>query len=654
MSKRPTFFPDERVDLPDFANGISYGRRVVDQALRALLVPKATAQGQVLEGFALVVNGAGNGVRIVWGTDDRMLLSELADGTRYAGHVAEVEDGTASVELLLANFSPAALNSHWDVYLRRVFDPSDAQNRAFWSVSVSSEVLQSVLTQDTPTFELCTVAHGAASPGTEWSEIGQVDNSGGAVGVIIANDVTPMRNFLFEGSEVSVGVRYKPSWGDGAHDRDANRALYGAHDLATFVQLVRRQIQDILGAGPAGVPIGGMRVWTNIYGTLPSLYDLSNEHGHAGTVPEGHHLNTEIWSPTGIGRLTFHNQTAPGPGVGLDAVLLHGGGLAADSHNDLFLGGLSYMGPTVRIAAPGAGLAGGLIIGGPDGILDADMAAGQLSWLRFGNLIPGAGWDQGKDFRWIAGGAAADANRFLVAQVGLVGTLIDALTLRGTGEVAAASVGGYFSAVALTGYRTQAAAVVYRSIDPSAFVPGGKAYQGTVADLTATAVDTPWWDRVHNDLAGNSVYGAGVTNDVLPKDVSTGVASGNPLVASLGWLPNGAIIQAGDAVHLSYETNAGWANPVGECHYAVAIIRKSLGVRTIIAYARFTPADGAHALAQFSANWLGAGGTIDHATGTYFIEVTSDTTAAIAPGNLTGGFAWFELDIPFRYTNFRH
>ncbi|NNL48276.1 MAG: hypothetical protein HKO76_07910, partial [Acidimicrobiia bacterium] len=229
---------NERVGLPDQE---AMSDLLLEEMIREKgeLVLRDTQGARVFGGFLLTDLGAGL-ARLDQG---RAVMKVLKDQVESHGFFLGLQSPT-SYQL---DFSGAA-DDTYDVYIRAAYTDATFENRVFWSPSASAEVVDYTATRQRVTWEATYVADSAASPGSEWVRVWSVTVASGAI-----TGTTDRRPFYFEGDPVTT---FGLQWGDGATDRNADRASYGAQDRWTWDQAVRRQIADIIGS-----PVGAHTFW---------------------------------------------------------------------------------------------------------------------------------------------------------------------------------------------------------------------------------------------------------------------------------------------------------------------------------------------------------------------------------------------------------
>ena len=266
--------PNERVGLGDMEAGTGALVRldqIRERAAADLPVGRTTGQAltsaRVLSGF-LATYPTATTVLIAAGD---AIVSYLDGATPRHGLVV----GGQTPDDYTLDFSAAAVTTH-AVYMRAVYSESDSQNRIFWNAATPEEEVDNIPTRRTATWEVTYQDASLAPPGNgEWVKIWEVVVGGGPV----ITSLVDFRHFFYEGSAHTTDA-YAHEWGDGANDRNDDRATYGVGDSHMFAQLVRRQLADVI-----GLPAGG----DHLAHRLPSieLESLAVEHYSEATAPTG-------------------------------------------------------------------------------------------------------------------------------------------------------------------------------------------------------------------------------------------------------------------------------------------------------------------------------------------------------------------------------
>ena len=133
-------------------------------------------------------------------------------------------------------------NGTYGIWVRPSYAAGSQANRVFWDASAipGTEIVAAMDTRYEAGWDA--VAE-LVSPGDEYQKVADVAWAGA---IVNPGDITMTRNMLFEGDEDG---GFADAWGDGINDRDADRGAYGVTSLATWVQAVRRQLQDMIGGG---------------------------------------------------------------------------------------------------------------------------------------------------------------------------------------------------------------------------------------------------------------------------------------------------------------------------------------------------------------------------------------------------------------------
>lgn len=248
--ERVQILPNERVGIADYEAGA--GGRLVQEDLsriaRVTILPAgkttgaAATQARILDGFdwsgitlgvsTTATLSRGGGI-FPYLDDDNTLLFGMVGG----------EEGPAT---RIVDFATASPSSTQAVYVRMVTTFSDFENRVFWNPSgaPAAEFVDNIATRKPVTWEVTFQAASVAPPGNgEWVKIYEITI--GAGGTIDA--VTDYRHFYYEGDPQATFGAYSVEWGDGANDRNIDRATYGVVDQHTWTQALRRQLSDIIG-----------------------------------------------------------------------------------------------------------------------------------------------------------------------------------------------------------------------------------------------------------------------------------------------------------------------------------------------------------------------------------------------------------------------
>lgn len=644
MSDRPKAYSWERVDLGDYLRGVMAGLREGHRSFAALALPHPlplinNSEGLFLQGFAVTATGAAPDViSVALGTSARAILAETQDADLYHGIMASDELGLGSISVNVSDFWGGVPGSY-AIWIRFVTQPGNPGNRAYWSPSTSSEYSGSDNMDDQPIWELMGAAWGGGLP-VGWATgqiVAQVTlNAAGTVTATVHH-----REFYFEGPEDAT-IPYEPSWGDGANDRNNARDLWGVHDLATFVQFTRRQLQDILGAGD-GVGTGVVHPWTDVEPLLPSLYDLRVEHWFSGyAAGKGHHRTIEVRDLAGSARVIFKDIDL----VGLDRMIFHGAAYGGDLVGDLLLG--TDGGPLVRVYSPAAGN-GGITISGPQGAVDADLAVNEEAGIEFGNAMPAGGWGQGLDFKLLSRNLAA--GRKFDLRVGPATTVCEWLDVAGNYDQRLRGNYGYI----VDHYYS-------RGIAPSAFLP---VYNGGIVGVPvvvqgidlASIPAAGYWHQILRTVALTNLPegGWGIDTPASSGDMSSGLLCATHMVASLAWLPNGTILpNLLPTMRVHTEVDAAW-KAVNTQRIGVGIVTKdwtTLAV-AVVAYADIDlTADAAGVQVSHLWAWtVAAPHTVDHDAYEYMLVVQADDTGG-GGGALAGRAGFSGILMPFKLNTY--
>jgi len=190
--------------------------------------------------------------------------AEVLDDQTNEHGVMFGRDGESSKALDFSSLGAATYN----VWVRFSNDPGEPGVRVFYNADTQQEEAQTV---DTRLVHDWDVTISIVSPGDEWILLAEVV-WGGAT--IAAGNITPKRHMFFEGD---AGASYAHEWGDGANDRDTDRANNGVRALYEHTHAVRRQIEeifdDLLGTKWYEVPP------SNLQEARDHIDDSSDPHG---------------------------------------------------------------------------------------------------------------------------------------------------------------------------------------------------------------------------------------------------------------------------------------------------------------------------------------------------------------------------------------
>lgn len=264
---------NERVGIPDQEAMTDLVAEELRRRTDGMLL-RSVDGAQVLGGFGLTSLGAGL-ARLDYG---RAILPVVKEQVETQGFFLGLQSPT-SYQL---DFSGAA-DDTYDVYIRAVYTDGTFENRVFWDPGSSAEFVDYVATRQVPTWEATYAADGAPSPGSEWVRLWSVNVASGLI-----TGTTDRRPFFFEGE---ADGSYGHLWGDGANDRNADRATYGVQDRWTWDQGVRRQLADIIGA-----PVGSHGWWSAVPIELAQL--AVGHYAEAdGADRRGHHKDFQFGFP---------------------------------------------------------------------------------------------------------------------------------------------------------------------------------------------------------------------------------------------------------------------------------------------------------------------------------------------------------------------
>lgn len=230
---------DQRVDLGDWRALQENARTALKMGLRALLfgpsgsVPTGRDLDKAVQ-YEFDVTTSGTEITI---TKGRAWAGEvLEDGTTYESGIVAGEDGDATQVLDLTG-EPSS--DYW-VWVRQSFDPGIPGSRVFWDAGSNAEVPQSIDTREVAGWKAVYTA-SSTPPDDRYVQVGIVSWNG--------SSFTAQRrsmDHVFEGT-LDDGNEVTDAWGDGANDRDADRAAYGVSSLVSAFDAVRRQFKDIIG-----------------------------------------------------------------------------------------------------------------------------------------------------------------------------------------------------------------------------------------------------------------------------------------------------------------------------------------------------------------------------------------------------------------------
>jgi len=232
------FQPNIRVDLPEMKavqrNSRSESHAGMLQLARGDAVSNADRR-RIIKGFTVAQNGVPDSNAVV-SRGTAMGGTVLEDGTTEFG----VFFGAEGPSTILVDFAAKAIGLY-AIYIRFTEVPGVAGTRIFWNDNTDEEETQSIDTRLVLTWQATTVLNAAPTPGEDWIKVATVDWDGAAV---VTADITDTRKLFFEG-DVTTTFAYE--WGDGVNDRSADRAAFPIADIWTWIQMVRRQIEEIVG-----------------------------------------------------------------------------------------------------------------------------------------------------------------------------------------------------------------------------------------------------------------------------------------------------------------------------------------------------------------------------------------------------------------------
>jgi len=241
MRRLVRWHADERVDLPD-ADQIAGEMELLESArqARCLLLPTGRTTGyaatsaRIFGGFD-VSNVVGGTCDLSRGTG---LLPVLRDGDIvWATVTGEEGEATQAIDL------SAQPDDTYAIYVRAVYSDGSQENRVHWDDTGSEEVVLFVNTREHLSWEWTYRSTSASAPsGGDWVKAWEL-----TVATAVITVQADCRHFFFEGDGSSAVSQWGHEWGDGANDRNVDRALYGVGDLHRFSMLVRRQLADIIG-----------------------------------------------------------------------------------------------------------------------------------------------------------------------------------------------------------------------------------------------------------------------------------------------------------------------------------------------------------------------------------------------------------------------
>jgi hypothetical protein len=260
---RVSVLPNERIDITDYEDGP--GGRLVesDQVRRGRVFfasqNRGTPDFTLSQSAARILGtsrahdtGAATGNldfafnAITFGVDSSAVLNRGRGWLPYLNDANQLQFGyllgDEGTPTLTLDFSGAPASSTQAVYIRATGTQADFQNRIFWNPGGAVEFVDNVSTRRVAGWEAIFQEQSVAPPGNgEWVRIWLVTLDGASK---IAS-ITDRRHFYFEGQAATT---YAAEWG-GGNDRNVDRAKYGVQDQHLFVQAVRSQLADTIGAG---------------------------------------------------------------------------------------------------------------------------------------------------------------------------------------------------------------------------------------------------------------------------------------------------------------------------------------------------------------------------------------------------------------------
>lgn len=644
---RPTFYPDERVDLIDFVDAIVYGQLEGVRQQNVIFEPASHDYALVFEGFALSIFGGGTGVSVDLSGTPAIFGTEARDGNLHPGRICGSEQGITTQELLVTNFTPPPVGaSTYDLYVRLGYQLGNSENRLFWDRTSNQEVSLLTNTRAQAYYTLTAVVNGAPNPYTGQAyKLGEVTVDG----ALNVTSVVGTRIFYFEEGEANDFAA--TGWGDGANDRNDTREADGVEDLNTHVKMVRRQLADIMGEDdPGAFPAASTKKpWGVVLNSLPSLYTLLQGHWESGHADAGSHKGFQIKGnpATYQNFIIFNDTTGPVP----SATIVHGDdGAVSDLGGNLLIGG--FTGPafpqvdgfTLRVVCQGAATAGGIIIGHGDGIIDRDLDPLEEAHLRFGNTGKVAGWKTTQDYALVAVGGATDDLKELRIEVGAA-------------QVGAWMNGGDFRLKSGKEYGYLTDREFLRCFNASDFrLKDGSAHSASGLMVSDTSMDgaggiTDQWFLVLNDISGGlSPVDGWALVDPSGSNIPGGTLEPDHLLAGSAWMASGMKITIGDECKLDCEFNTNYIANNGALQ--LLLCRMSNGIWEQIAYAQIAVTTTTRG--RRAGNWTAAGawpgGTeyaLDLSSYTYGLMIVPYHTGG-AGDAITGQVAVYGATVAFR------
>lgn len=245
---RVNLLANERVGLPDAIAGMG-GRLAQNDQIREgrlFAMPSgrttgaAAASARILDGF--------DWQPITLSSDTSATMNRGRGFLPFLNEESEIQFGllfgAEGVASITFDFTTVTAGITHAVYVRAVTTPAAQQNRVFWNPNTSAEFVDNLQTRLVAGWEMTVQAAANPAPGNgEWVKVWEVTLDG-------SNQITAItdyRHLYFEGD--ANAASYASEWGDGANDRDTDRATYGIKDSHLWNQAVRRQLRDIIGDG---------------------------------------------------------------------------------------------------------------------------------------------------------------------------------------------------------------------------------------------------------------------------------------------------------------------------------------------------------------------------------------------------------------------
>jgi hypothetical protein len=253
---------DLRVDAGDMVASEQNARSDLRSQFNAFLFGlNESGKQRVFGGFTITANSPADSLFDI--TNGTAFGSEIhADSTQELG-VIFGNDGDATKAVDMTG-QPAAV---YNVYIRFSHDTGETQVRVFYNPDTELEEADSIDTRIVFDWD---VTVGTVSPGDEWLKVGEIDWDGSTVQTA---DITHTRNMFFEGDE---DASFAQEWGDGGNDRNTARGTYGIKTLNRWIEAVRRQLADIIGATATGWYAA---IPTSLTTAAAHIADASDPHG---------------------------------------------------------------------------------------------------------------------------------------------------------------------------------------------------------------------------------------------------------------------------------------------------------------------------------------------------------------------------------------